>query len=272
MFNFEERSRYVDWDIGYIEISPGFQSDLGYVRTNSYRTIETFGTYKIYFANGWLERLRTFWEFDHRRAFGGALRHRQLLVGLGANLRGQTKLSVGYSTGAELYRGVYYRNIWHVEGLASKYFSEQVFVRASIKYGQQISRAQRELGREVEATVYAYLRPHDRLLIEPQYDYLKSTHHESDVRLYEGYILRAKSVYFFSRNLNVRLVAQYNDIYQTLNIDPMITYRVSPFTMVYLGSSYEYCDWLSHGSDPVRQIWHLNRRQFFIKLQYLAQL
>ena len=70
--------------------------------------------------------------------------------------------------------------------------------------------------------------------------------------------------------MSVRLVVQYNDFGKAWDIDPLLTYRVSPFSVFYLGSTYDYQKYAgSTVGDP--STWELGQRQVFMKLQYLFQ-
>jgi len=271
MFNIEERSQHLNFDVGYIEISPSYQSDLGFLRSNNWRSFETFGHYTMY-STGWMEEIEPSFGVISRWDFDGRKRYEEFSLGLRATLAGQLNLRASVLTGSEYYRGVYFDDIWEASITGSKSFSEQVFLRATSTYGRQISRSYLVPGKETSIELYAYLRPHDRLLIEPEYEYIKSIQSETDARLYEGYIFRTRMNYFFSRNFTTRLIVQYNDIYETLNVDPLITYRINPFTVLHAGTSYEYCQMLSTENGYEEKNSYLNQRQFFIKLQYLLQI
>jgi len=53
------------------------------------------------------------------------------------------------------------------------------------------------------------------------------------------------------------------------DVDPLLTYRLSPFSVFYIGSTYDYRE-LPDGA-PDQRRWWLTSRQFFAKLQYLFQ-
>jgi hypothetical protein len=52
-------------------------------------------------------------------------------------------------------------------------------------------------------------------------------------------------------------------------VDPLLTYRVSSFSVLYAGSTYNYANLIL---DPdIQSHWKMTSRQFFVKLQYLFQ-
>jgi len=116
---------------------------------------------------------------------------------------------------------------------------------------------------------------------ENTYTHLKSIAKETDEQLYSSYIVYSKMNIQFSRELSLRFVTQYNGFYETWDFDPLITYRLSPFTLFYIGTTYNYQKDYGLNSDGTRyagegeESFDMNRlqsRQFFMKLQYLFQL
>jgi hypothetical protein len=63
--------------------------------------------------------------------------------------------------------------------------------------------------------------------------------------------------------LFLRLVVQYNDFTQSLDVEPLLTYKANPFTLFFIGSTLAYQDY--GGQFGMRQA----QRQFFTKFQYL---
>ena len=79
----------------------------------------------------------------------------------------------------------------------------------------------------------------------------------------------------------MRLVVQYNDFSETWDVDPLITYRLNPFTLFYIGTTYDYSrvyclnesgSAFAADSEAAYDCNKLMSRQFFMKLQYLFQL
>ena len=107
-------------------------------------------------------------------------------------------------------------------------------------------------------------------MIEPNINYARSTDQVTGKELYDGYITRTRFRYQANKELSVRLVVQYNNFAERWDIDPLITYRISPFSVFYIGSTYDYAN-LATGNDNQTD-WTLASRQFFMKLQYLFQI
>jgi hypothetical protein len=271
MFNIEERSRHLNFDAAYIEVSPSFRSDIGLLRRSNWRRYCIYSYYLIDFDKGLLERIQPSFDFEYTPNFEGQEKHLGAYFGMYLKFLGQINIGTYYDVERDNFRNTQFDNIWQFTVQTSKSFSEKLDAKASYGYGNQISRSRLVMGKQQSLNLYAYFRPSDRLLIEPDYDYLKSVNTTDNSTLYEGYIFRTRVNYHFNREFNIRLIVQYNDIYETLNIDPMITYRLNPFTVFYLGTTYEYCDLIGTENGFVEKDTYLNKRQFYAKLQYLLQ-
>jgi hypothetical protein len=96
---------------------------------------------------------------------------------------------------------------------------------------------------------------------------------ETGERFYEGYILRTRFKYNFTRSWFLRLVLQYNEFSDRLDVEPLLTYKVNPFTVFYIGSTSRVS---YYGNDEYEELsqsaWKTSSRQFFTKVQYLYQL
>jgi len=109
------------------------------------------------------------------------------------------------------------------------------------------------------------IKPIDRLVIEPRFNHfsLKKTNGEE---LSSGYVFRTRTDYQFTRELFIRLVVQYNDFSQRLNIEPLLTYKLNPFSVFFIGSTHGSVDNLNDGNFVQAD------RQYFMKFQYLFRI
>ena len=94
-----------------------------------------------------------------------------------------------------------------------------------------------------------------------------------DTAYFDGYIARTRVQLQASKEISIRLVAEYNDFGKIWSLSPLLTYRLSPFSLFYIGSTLNYADWPTSLPTPnAPQEWKLDRRQYFMKLQYLFQV
>jgi hypothetical protein len=126
------------------------------------------------------------------------------------------------------------------------------------------------MGKELVSGVWADIRPIDRLLVSASYDYIKSDALETGERLFSQSVFWSRLSLQMSRELSMRIVLQYNDRFDTWDVDPLLTYRINSLTVFYVGSTHGYRN--LNLADDGREGWALADRQFFLKLQYLFQL
>ncbi len=206
------------------------------------------------------------WNFD------GTRKDEWIRLSYGSQFRfAQASIWTEYLRSREMLGGIDFPNIWAVTLSASG--SPFPLIRGgwNIVYGNQIARNYLEMGRQTSFSAWLELRPTDRLLIEPEVSYLRSRDLETNFRFYEGSITRVRVGYQFNREFSLRLVTEYDDFYKQWNVDPLITYRINPFSTFYAGATYDYNEFRDCGVDRVRTLTCLSERQFFVKIQYLFQ-
>jgi hypothetical protein len=217
-----------------------------------------------------LQRLTPGFYTQGRWAFDGTNRWRQVNFGLDGQLSlAQTYFSLGYERRQERYLDRRYENLWTANFGFGSQLLKQLGYDISVSRSHNIARFAQTTGNETSVAAYLTIKPVDRLVIEPNVRYARSTDVADGEKLYSGYISRARVRYQFNRELSLRLVVQYNDFGETWDVDPLIAYQISPFSVLYLGSTYDYAN-VQLAEDAPYQ-WKLTSRQYFIKLQYLFQ-
>jgi hypothetical protein len=184
---------------------------------------------------------------------------------LKAQLRGQTEIGVEYNTSDELFRGVAFTGLDRWQASVESVFSEALRVEVQVERGERIARnlvtPTIGIGTDIEAS--ATLRPTSFISFRPSLEY-------SDLKaggrsIFSGYVLRNRADLQFTREIFLRFVLEYDDFDRALSIEPLLTYRANPFTLVYLGSSRDYREY----DGPTG--WKRTATQYFAKFQYLIR-
>lgn len=120
------------------------------------------------------------------------------------------------------------------------------------------------------------LRPLPQLLIEPRISYADLYHPERNAagdreEIFAGYILRGRLQYQFTRELFLRTIVEYNDFAGAMQVDPLLSYKLNPYTVAFLGSSHSFLDYDTEVA-PDQQGLSQSARTFFLKFQYLFQI
>ena len=84
---------------------------------------------------------------------------------------------------------------------------------------------------------------------------------------YSGYLAGIRVNYQYNQALSLRFLGQYNDFSHTFQLQPLLSYQPSPFTIFYIGStSNQIAENLSINSMQEGQV---QDHQLFLKFQYL---
>ncbi|MDH4156141.1 MAG: carbohydrate binding family 9 domain-containing protein [candidate division Zixibacteria bacterium] len=267
---FEPRNVYVY--VRAYQRTPTYRADNGYQPQNADRRVIAEGSYTqrpkgtIFTTIGYSAGLCRIWNFD------GTRKQEWAEIGIGTNYRyAQGHICAHYNVTRERFGGIDFRDVWSVATHVAAVPLAAVELGAEVAYGHQIVRYAFAMGKENAMNVYASIRPIDGLLVEPSLVYSRSRDVDTDEEYFDGYIGRVRVHYQFNRELSLRLVGEYNDFYGRWNVDPLITYRINPFSTFYLGATYDYDEFNKCGITEDRSMTCLSQRQFFMKIQYLFQ-
>ncbi|HMS63676.1 MAG TPA: hypothetical protein PKD83_00320 [Ignavibacteria bacterium] len=117
--------------------------------------------------------------------------------------------------------------------------------------------------------LYATIKPFDQLRNDLTYTYSELSTKQSGELLYAGYVLSDKISYQFNKNFFFRVLLQYDLFSKYFSIDPLLSYKWNPFTILFLGSS--------HDVNELQDIFGNSRYQetnrvLYMKFQYLFSL
>jgi hypothetical protein len=152
-----------------------------------------------------------------------------------------------------------------VELYAETNFSQPVRFGAGVEFGDAIARnlPTPAVGRGTDFEMWMALRPVSWITVQPTFSYSRLSVSGNEV--FSGYILRTRTELQFTRELFLRFVVQYDNFDRALSLEPLLTYRANPFTLVYIGSTRGYQDF----GQPFG--WKRNDTQYFAKMQYLIR-
>jgi hypothetical protein len=270
---FQREARNFNFSLGYDQVDRTYRTQTGYDPWNDYRNLNFHSNYNFFMETGLFEHISPDGYVSYRWNFDNDLRHRNYGAGLNGRIRlAQTYFGLNFDNGSELWLGEQYDNLWSANMNLGSRLNNQIGLNLNIRHGRGI--AYRTGGKGKEWSVYASmnLKPIDRMTIEPTFIFSKSTHVETDQELFSQYITRTRVSLQATRELSVRLVVQYDDYYRQWDIDPLLTYRLSSFSVFYVGSTFDYNEYFTvNSNETINSQWKQSQRQFFMKLQYLFQ-
>jgi len=271
--NLEERSRHFDLDISYTEYSPTLRVDNGYLSQNNRREVGFFSGYTFNFTDHKIFNSiypyitpGVVWNFDGQR------KDAWMRLECDLQMKGQTSMHPSLMFSSERLAGIKFDDIWRFHLCFHSQFSDMLGANGSVNFGHLIARNEDPpvIGREQFHNLGLNIKPFTCMRIEPEIMYNRSVHRETGEELFAGFITRTRLKYQFNRELSLRLIVQYDDFDRAWDVDPLLTYRLSPFSLFYIGSTYDYGDLEEEDGSTRRR--ELTSRQYFLKLQYLFQI
>ncbi|UCG52974.1 MAG: carbohydrate binding family 9 domain-containing protein [Candidatus Latescibacterota bacterium] len=256
----------------YWERSPTFRADNGFEPSNSWRLgsmwvggIKRFDNSKI------LENVNGSVDFAGKWNLDGVKKDEWINLSAQVRFRAaQTQIHSNLLWSGELFGGIQFDDIWQAHTCFSTQPGQAINGGGHFNYGHRIARWDLVMGKEINYGLWADIRPIDRILVSTSFNSAFSDNLETDERLFSQSIWRTRLSLQVTRELSARVVLQYNDRYDGWDFDPLITYRLNPFSIFYIGSTHDFRDLnpIDHG----REGWTLTNRQYFLKIQYLFQL
>jgi hypothetical protein len=200
-------------------------------------------------------------------------------VALGAQLKHQTHLEVEGLLSRERFREQIFDGIRRLTFDASTRPSERIGLAGEFEFGRVIYRTfdpdvEPFLGRMIEASLEANLKLLTRLALVTTLAYERMKEPEGDALVYDGWILRSRLDLQVTREVSMRVVAEYDSFDESLAFEPLLTCRLNAFSVLYLGMSDEYLYFPeTPGAEPDgARCWDLGGRQIFGKIQYLLRI
>nr|MBA3584490.1 carbohydrate binding family 9 domain-containing protein [Gemmatimonadota bacterium] len=265
----ERDARFWNFDFDYWASSPTFRADNGFEFRNDVRRVSMFQGLTFWTENSrWTDFIAPGAFVQKRWTYGGDQRSDFYRAWVEAQLKKQTFVQVAYNWDQEVFREIDFRGIRNWEVFVQSNFSDPIRLGFSILGGEQIARNQVPplLGEGIDLKLFGTIEPWDRLTIEPTLRYSELRDPSTNEEIFAGYIFRTRTTLNFSRRLFLRLVFQYDDFDSEFDVEPLLTYRINPFTLFFVGSTQAFEDFQEQAG------FIQTSRQFFAKFQYLFQI
>jgi len=294
----ERSSRNLEFNSLYLDIAPGFHTDVGFVNRTDFRRFSNFVSYKRHpegkhlVAHGPSLFEETLWDHNGTRLQYNLNSNyeldfqRQSFVGWFGNLEHERLRPADFSALAE--------NRDYAHYLTGPFFGTQFFKWLSMNGEIDLGTATNFIPRTGPPVLANFMaifgratvRPVKGLTIENTYFLTRLRDQNTNLNMFNNHIIRSKWNYQFTKEFSLRLIGQYvatisNPALTTLqntknfNGDVLFSYLLHPGTAIYVGynSNLQNLDpSLTQTPDGLlrtRSSFINDGRQFFIKLSYL---
>ena len=265
---FGRSTREWSWDLSYLDASPTFRADNGFVARNGYRQAHVWTNYTFRPERFGIMELRPQFGGGNVWTWNGTSRDLWINPGLQLTLPAQTQMGVNYvHTFSELFQEQRFDDYGRMNFWIDSDFSEMLTGGFEIGHGQSIYRPGEPpvIGDGTSGALWATIKPMHQLVIQPEVAYQELNAPDGS-ELFAGWIGRTRVQFQFTRELSLRVVTQYVDFGDAgLSVEPLLMYRLNPFSIFYIGSTDRYVDYDAPAG------FARTDRQFFMKFQYLLR-
>lgn len=263
-------ARYWSFEGGYEAVSPTFRADNGFVRQNNDQSAYLWQGVTIYPEKvlGFVDRIRpnvlvgSSWNFD------GLQKNFFFRPAVFVQLKRQTNIQINWWYRKENFSGTQFDGMTRLNAMVFSNFNKRISLGVEAGIGESIARFldEPEIGNSLEISAWGTLRPTQRMSIQPQFSYSRLSDKETGEDFFSGYIARTRVKYQFSRHFFLRTIVQYSDFSKSLEIDPLLTYKVNAFTALHVGSTHDFDQFTR--PQGVEKYFRQSSRQIFFKVQY----
>jgi len=275
-----DSGRNLRWFAAAFEISPDFDTEVGFVRRANQRRIVSNVGYR-WWPESWIINWGPDLNYGRNWNFDGVLEDDNTEGGVSVNFARNINVSTEFNHDMERFGGIDFqkRGVDVSAGVSS---TRALSVRAGYSRGDQVffDLDNPFLGQGDEARLNVTVRPLARLSSQIRISTSRlrdSANGGSEV--FDVKIYRAQSVFTFTDRLLMRNISEYNTFDKDLDINVLFTYRINAGTVFYLGydDHYRQADQLFSDRDGdglderlffTRDLRRTNRA-FFTKLRYL---
>ena len=266
---FDRNTEHWRMEVGYDHRTPTFRAENGFVTNANNRRI--FGqSLWIYFPNNFFSQVLGGVHAGVEHNFDGVQKAKYIALFSNLAMPRQTRLNVMYARRMQYrFKDTELNGTYDIRINLNSQFSERYQFGTNI--GRHVAPVRflevPEEGRLAVLEFWTRMQASDRLNVGLSYNSQKMTTMDRKTDYFSGYTATLRVSYQHNKSLGFKVLTQYNDFSKDFQIQPLLTYQPSPFTIFYIGStSNQNVDGLAF--DNI-QNGMLTDRQYFMKIQYL---
>ena len=272
--------RNVSWSLSAYEISPEFDTDVGFVRRRDIRNVTGNLGYRFW-PESWIINWGPSISYGQNHDFDGTLQDENLGLLINFSFAQNVTLYSRISRDMERFGGINFDKNqffvgWHVNTSRSYSFG------GNFSVGDEIYFLESFLGHQVNWSVDGTVRPLDRLNSNLRFQRRSLTDPSNgDAELFDVRIFRATTNFQFTDRLGIRNITEFNSRDETFDFNVLFNYRVNAGTVFFVGydDHFQQADLIEGDRDGdgfEEQIFYTTgkrrtSRAIFVKLQYLLR-
>jgi len=258
-------ARSYSFTLQYSDRAPTFEAQDGFVPNNDLRTGTLQQSFSFYPNNAWVDNWGVGLNSGLHYNYDGVRKESWGVPYVWANFKSQTNVSVTYlALNNELYEGFQFTNMHRGELSIYSKPASALTLQFDGWLGRFIKRSDPvDAGEGHTIDMTAQIKPTSQFELDLSYSRARLSSIATGELFYDGYIARAVGIYQFTSEVFVRVIGQYDEFNKAFDFFPLLSYKLNPYTIFYVGSTYSLSDF----GDPFG--FRQTSRQYFLKLQYL---
>ena len=268
---FSQQARSYWYEVTYNDISPAFQSQLGYVTQNDYRTAEVDGGWTFYHDSSFVTQNNVWYDAETRFNHESQTIEHYLIFGSNWQFAKQLNFQTNYFVvNNEIFHDIKFTDIHRLNTYTSFKPMNEISFSITANFGRYIYRDDNpKLGYGHRISIATDIKPTEKFICSFSFDRSRLSDVVGHELFYDGYILRNVSSYQFNKEMYFRLISEYNSFDKSMAVFPLFSYKLNPFTIFYIGTTYNLTNFEDHPGADNHSRYLQTARQYFIKLQYL---
>jgi len=266
---FRRETEHWGLETGYDHKTSAFRAENGFISNNNNRRIY-LESYWVYTPDKMISKVIGGFHSGIESNFDGQIKTRYTSFFGNVMLPRQTRLAANIiAIPYNYFKNTELTGLWKIRLRINSQFNKLISFGGSL--GRSIEKVTfldiPEKGSSNSFSLWTRLKVSDRMQVGGTYENYRMTTLDKIEEHYSGYLTGIRMNYQYNQALSFRLLGQYNDFSHTFQLQPLVSYQPSPFTIFYIGSiSNQSAKNLSIDSIQDSQI---NDRQLFLKFQYL---
>ena len=271
--------RHYNAELWYGDYSPTFRAETGFVTSNNHRIATFWNGYMFQFdTNPVIERLEPQVSMGRKYNYAGEFKDTWLEPSVWLRFKKQTYLWTGFLWSEEVFADTFVPGIARWSGDVDTRFSNLLSGGFDWRLGPSMirDRDNPRLGDQFAYGAWLELKPTSQLLLTLEHTSFDLNELNGGPDVFDTFVTRGRLTYQFSKRLFCRVVGEYVDDSRSFAVDPLLSYKINPFTVFFLGSSHSFDEFSDDPATTEIEVRESSYRQterlFFVKFQYLIQV
>ena len=275
-----QASRSWSWAATAYEISPEFETEVGFVRRTDTRRLDGNVGYRFW-PETWLIDWSPQLTYGRTYDFDDLLQDENLGFRLDFGFARNIGFNAEFHRDLERFEGIDFpQNRFSFGGNMNT--NRRYQLGANVGFGDQIFFDGPFMGKEFRWRVNGTFRPVDRLSARLSFNHIRLIDpHRSGAELFDIRIIRTQNYLQITERLGLRNITEWNTEDQTFDLNILVNYRVNAGTVFFVGydDHYQQADLIEGDRDGdgineqlfFRDNLRQTNRAVFIKMQYLLR-